>query len=68
MSERACQNCEFWYAPVNGQIGVEYRQCRRYPPSVRTPQHIKDDWGHTAFPATPSGAWCGEFQECSRDD
>lgn len=65
MNGDACETCRFWHGLVddaNWMGRVTFRQCRRYPPSIRTKQYEKDNWGHASFPATPSKAWCGEYQ------
>lgn len=57
----ACADCCFWfYGSKEISVGVEFCQCRRNPPmAFRSSRGGIDDG---VFPYTPSGAWCGEFQ------
>ena len=49
MSERKCENCEWWHILVEPKTG----SCRRYPPEFC---FTKAMW-----PATDKDDYCGEF-------
>ena len=56
MNQRSCGKCEFWCLRNPGT-----GECRRHTPAAiacESWQAVK-----TAWPATNSDAWCGEFQE-----
>lgn len=58
-----CIDCRYWEPPVEDAFG----ECRRRAPTILQgiPREEGQAWV-TAWPATCSGDWCGEFRPCAR--
>lgn len=60
MSERACENCEFWEERTSEKLGLG--ECRRFPPPGTHPlmDHLVGyiaEIGRQLCPDEPSGEW-----------
>lgn len=56
MTERRCENCEFWVAFGRYSNLAGKGSCRRFPP------------GEIGFPVISADKWCGEFKPAVRTD
>lgn len=64
MSERRCDQCEFWRDLEYSEppFAVDKGMCRRFPPfpEIEYKKNLYPSTGH--LPITGAGFWCGEFR------
>lgn len=64
-SNKTCKTCNFYAAPLEGDINGEVAsECRRFPPAMCGGDRSEQ---RGVFPITGESDWCGEFRLAGQD-